>query len=277
MNDAQLQDKLAELLDLPHEIEWVEFKHNRAVPQEVGEYLSALSNAAALHRQPHGFIAWGIEDGTHVVKGTTFKPHRTKGAGNEDLEPWLARQLSPRMDFEIFEFNIGTAPVVLFEIQAANSAPVAFSGCEWIRVGSHKKPLREFAEKERELWKILSVPKGDWSEEICAGAKIGDLDPEAISLNQERRLAFRHSFIHFAAARLSQTPKYQGLAISVNLGRTAALHTQKGTNRPCRMPLHACRSSQAPCEQRLANRIVGRFSLGLCHWRPHNLLGQAGR
>ena len=93
MNSSQLQSKLAELLALPNETEWVEFKHNKAEPQEIGEYLSALSNAAALHRQPYGYIVWGIEDGTHSVKGTTFQPHQTKGAGNEDLEPWLNKLL----------------------------------------------------------------------------------------------------------------------------------------------------------------------------------------
>ena len=37
-----------ELRKLPQETEWVEFKHNNANPQELGEYLSALANSAAL-------------------------------------------------------------------------------------------------------------------------------------------------------------------------------------------------------------------------------------
>ena len=37
-----------ELSKLPHETEWVEFKRNDAEPQRIGEYLSGLSNAAAL-------------------------------------------------------------------------------------------------------------------------------------------------------------------------------------------------------------------------------------
>ncbi|HKM54979.1 MAG TPA: RNA-binding domain-containing protein, partial [Isosphaeraceae bacterium] len=160
--------------------EWVEFKYNNSNPQEIGEYLSALSNSAALHRQPHGYIVWGIEDGTRAVKGTTFKPHRQKGAGNEDLEPWLARLLSPRIDFKIHEFRYNGHPVVLFEVQAANNTPVAFSGREWIRVGSHKKPLKNYPEKERELWRLLSAPAQDWSAQICERARLEDLDPGAI-------------------------------------------------------------------------------------------------
>jgi ATP-dependent DNA helicase RecG len=181
MTPAQLDAKLTDLRFLSHECEWVEFKLNQAEPQEIGEYLSALSNAAALNQQAHGYVVWGIEDGTHQVKGTTFQPRKTKGAGNEDLEPWLARLLSPRIDFKIYEFRYDGHPVVLFLVQAANSTPVAFSGREWIRVGSHKKPLKEFPEKERELWRLLSTTTHDWSAEICSGATVSDLDPKAIS------------------------------------------------------------------------------------------------
>ena len=46
---------LAELRKLPRETEWAEFKHNRAEPDEIGEYLSALANAA----QP---LAWPLDD-----------------------------------------------------------------------------------------------------------------------------------------------------------------------------------------------------------------------
>lgn len=181
MNQTQLEEKLAELISLPQECEWIEFKTSNADPQQIGEYLSAISNSAALHRQSHGYILWGIEDGSHEIKGTSFRPRQSKGAGNEDLEPWLARLLSPRMEFRIYEFIACNAkPVVLFEVQAANSSPVAFSGREYIRIGSHKKPLMEFREKERELWRLLSAPHEDWSESICEAATIDDLDQEAI-------------------------------------------------------------------------------------------------
>ena len=45
---AYLRGLVRELCKLPHETEWVEFKINNKDPQEVGEYLSALSNSAAL-------------------------------------------------------------------------------------------------------------------------------------------------------------------------------------------------------------------------------------
>lgn len=124
---------------------------------------------------------WGVEDGTHNVVGTTFKPRRQKGQGNEDLEPWLNNRLAPRIDFRIYEFEYnGGKQMVIFEVQAANTAPIAFSGRRYIRVGSHKKPLSEQPEKERRLWEIVSGPAVDWSAGICESAKVSDLDPIAI-------------------------------------------------------------------------------------------------
>ena len=43
-----LEGLLRELCALPHETEWVEFKEDNTDPQEIGEYLSALANSAAL-------------------------------------------------------------------------------------------------------------------------------------------------------------------------------------------------------------------------------------
>ena len=181
MSPDQLNEKLKELLSLPSETEWAEFKHNNSAPQMIGEYISAMSNAAALLSEPFAYIVWGIEDTTHNIVGTTFKPRNQKGAGSEDLEPWLNKLLAPRVNFRIFEFQSECGkPIVMFEIQAANTAPVAFSGRRYIRVGSHKKPLSEHPERERSLWEIVSGPVVDWSAEICEAATTDALDPEAI-------------------------------------------------------------------------------------------------
>ena len=156
MRDAELTSKLEELRALPAETEWVEFKRNYVNAEDVGQYLSALANAAALHEQPRGYVVWGVEDGTHRLVGTSFKPRAEKGQGNEDLEPWL-KCLFPRPDFVIHEFAADGRRVVMIEVQAANSAPVRFKDDEWIRVGSHKKKLREHFEKERKLWLLFTA------------------------------------------------------------------------------------------------------------------------
>ena len=48
-SQAYLASLVRELCGLPQETEWVEFKESKGDPQEIGEYLSALSNAAALN------------------------------------------------------------------------------------------------------------------------------------------------------------------------------------------------------------------------------------
>jgi len=47
-SEEYLLGLIQKLCKLPHETEWVEFKHNKAEPEEIGEYLSALANIAAL-------------------------------------------------------------------------------------------------------------------------------------------------------------------------------------------------------------------------------------
>jgi len=155
MTPEEFQHLLGHLQSLPRETEWVEFKHNKADPQEIGENISALANGAALHRQPQAFILWGVEDGTHTLLGTTFRPRQTK-KGNEELENWLLRLLTPRIDFRIHERDVSGKHFALLEIQPASHQPVAFAGVEYIRVGTYSKKLKDFPEKERALWALFS-------------------------------------------------------------------------------------------------------------------------
>lgn len=143
-----------ELRKLPKETEWVEFKLNDAEPDDIGEYLSALANSAALCGKAFAYLVWGIENSSHDIVDTKFSPSAAK-VGNEELESWLLRLLSPKIHFRFFEFEINGASIVLLEIGRAFRHPVQFKGLEFIRVGSYKKRLKEFPEKERELWRIF--------------------------------------------------------------------------------------------------------------------------
>lgn len=108
-----LNQLLRSLLSLPTETEWVEFKHNNDNPEAIGEYLSALANSAALHGKEGGYLVWGVEDGTHKVLGTTVQP-RVRRIGNEELENWLAHNLSPRVDFRFHESTMTTTVSYFF-------------------------------------------------------------------------------------------------------------------------------------------------------------------
>ncbi len=54
-----LVNLVRELCALPRETEWVEFKVNDANPEDVGQYISALANAAALVGEAFAYLVWG--------------------------------------------------------------------------------------------------------------------------------------------------------------------------------------------------------------------------
>ncbi|QVL30921.1 putative DNA binding domain-containing protein [Telmatocola sphagniphila] len=155
MNPTQLSALLVELLSLPAETEWVEWKHNNDHPEMIAERISALANSAALHGRDFGYMVWGVENGSKKVVGTTFRPRQSK-KGNEELENWLMRSQHPQVNFQIHEWSHQGVPMVLFQIPRASQAPVRFGSEEFVRIGSLTKKLREYTEKERELWAIFA-------------------------------------------------------------------------------------------------------------------------
>ncbi len=149
-----LRSLVEELRKLPRETEWVEFKHNNTDPDMIGERLSALANSAALEGKTNAYLIWGIEDETHNLVGSSFKPDSQK-VGNEALENWLLRSLTPKIDFSFHYLSIEEVPVVLLQVPRANQTPVQFKGTEYIRVGSYTKKLKDHPERERNLWRIF--------------------------------------------------------------------------------------------------------------------------
>lgn len=145
---------LKEFLKLPSETEWLEFKHNKADAEEIGEYCSALVNAALLSGKATAYLIWGIDDKTHEIIGTTFKPEQTK-VGNEALDNWLIRLLSPKIDFHFLNIIIQGKSVVILELSTETSHPVQFKNQKYIRIGSYKKKLSDYPAKEKALWRVL--------------------------------------------------------------------------------------------------------------------------
>ena len=138
----------------PHETEWVEFKVNYRNPERIGEYISALSNTAALHGKTHGYMVWGVKNGSQEIVGTNFSPFTAK-KGNEPLETWLYQRLDPAINFQFYETCIDSKKLVLLEVFSAANRPVAFSRVRYIRVGSSTRKLSDFPEKERMLWSVF--------------------------------------------------------------------------------------------------------------------------
>lgn len=156
----------------PRETEWLEFKVNNDQTRLIGEYLSALSNSACLANKKHGYLVYRIEDKTHTVKGTSLNPHETKGKGNEDLEPWLARALCPTVDFSLLTYEYDGKPLVIFRVDATQNTPVKFAGEAYIRIGEHKHKLKKFPEKERKIWS--KTPPAPFESGIALSSQSAD-------------------------------------------------------------------------------------------------------
>ncbi len=154
-NNEFLHSLLKELINLPQETEWVEFKENNADPESIGRYISALSNSAALKGKSHGYMVWGISDVGHNIVGTSFDPSKHK-IGNEELTNWLLQRLSPRVYFCFYELSLDNNKQIIFlEINSAAHIPIQFSGSEYIRIGTYLKPLKDFPEVAKTLWRTL--------------------------------------------------------------------------------------------------------------------------
>lgn len=185
MDQVGLIETLDRLRGSPREGATVEFKGNVQEPSEIGQYLSALANSAALEGHDRGWMVWGVEDGTHTVKGTTFAPFSKKGEGNQALIMWLQQKTSPKADFAFHECQHPTGKVILLEIHPPRTAPIAFENIRYIRIDSHKTRLSEHPDKEARLWGKLGQ-MDDWSGEVVAGATLADLDAEAVTHARQR-------------------------------------------------------------------------------------------
>ena len=51
---------------------------NNHPPQAIGEYISALANAACLKYKPKAYLLYGIQGKTYEVVGTSFDPYNDK-------------------------------------------------------------------------------------------------------------------------------------------------------------------------------------------------------
>ena len=144
---------IEELISHDSEEEWFEFKENWYEPVELGQYISAMSNAAVMRGEGFAYFVWGVKDDDHSVVGTSFKFQiDVKG---EPLQHFLARQLTPDVGFSFEEIMIAGKRVVVLVIPAAQKVPTAFAGIRYIRIGSSKENLMKFPERESQLFYIL--------------------------------------------------------------------------------------------------------------------------
>ena len=133
---------------------WCEFKHNNDDERTIIKLVSALSNGARLHEKTHGYIVWGVQDGSLNIVGTQFDPFK-KRVGNQGFEFWLGQHLTPSPNFQFSHVPHELGDLILLQIDAAISAPVRADGVAYIRIGDATPPLHDYPDREGALWERL--------------------------------------------------------------------------------------------------------------------------
>lgn len=178
MKTKDLIDTFESLLNLPAEIEVVEFKkaENGFDDKMLGQYFSALSNEANLRGKSCAWLVFGIENGTHTVLGSNYK--RTRPA-LDAMKKKIADQTTGRHTFtEIHELEYNGKRVVMFEIPPApQGIPIAYQDHFYGRDGESLQGL-SLDKIERIRGQIKAK---DWSADIISDATLDDLDPQAIA------------------------------------------------------------------------------------------------
>jgi ATP-dependent DNA helicase RecG len=189
MDEAARLAKLEELLKLPNELEWVEFKGAKDDYnfENVGYYFSALSNEAKLNEKPEGWLVLGVNR-KHEVTGTNWQ----SGVGKlEELKQTISRHTTVNLTFrQIHEVTRPDGRVLMFEIPPApHGCPIAWRGHYWGRNGESLAALTL-----AELDSLRNAP--DWSATIVDDASVSDLDERAIAT---ARLAFKGKYPNLAS------------------------------------------------------------------------------
>ncbi len=227
-----IKEKIHELCAYADEQEWFEFKENWFEPTSLGEYVSALSNAAAFHQRQYAYFVWGVNDKTHEIVGTTFNQYQhTNG---EPYQNQLARSLSPSLNFSFEEDVIDGKRVVMLIIPAAEDLPTAYKEKRYIRIGSSKANLKDYPKREIQLFKILdgrmetieTIPSG--YQELTFSKLFGYYGSKGIVLNTKtfvKNLGLRTASGEYnLLAQLLSDNSHFPLRVSLFEGRT------KGSN-----------------------------------------------
>lgn len=183
MTSPNLLNKLQELMALPAETEWTEFKEakNNYDFDDLGKYFSALSNEANLKRQVAGWMIFGVSNKPpRGIVGSNYRPHRP---ALDSLKKEITQFTNNRITFvEIHELITRQGRVVMFQVPPAlRGIPTSWKGHFYGRTGESIGPL-----SLQEIEEIRSQAiHTDWSAQVCDRAMMADLDPQAIGFARQ--------------------------------------------------------------------------------------------
>lgn len=197
MTPEDLKSKLTEMMALPAETEWIEFKEvrNDYHFDELGQYFSALSNEANLMGQPAGWLIFGVTNKPpRQICGTNY---RSTKSGLEKLKVQISQHTNHQITFiDIYELKEPGGRVLLFQIPPApRGIPTTWNGVAYGRISERNSPL-----SLHEIEQIRSqMTLQDWSAQICEGAAISDLDPQAIGFARLQYKEKNKNNLHLAS------------------------------------------------------------------------------
>jgi ATP-dependent DNA helicase RecG len=222
MMEKEPSELLRELLALPHETEWVEFKEARSSYDfdDLGKYFSALSNEANLKGQPAGWLVFGVTDKPpRRISGSHYRLQRP---GLDRLKQEIAQHTNHQITFvNIHELTAPEGRVILFRIPPApRGMPTTWNGIAYGRIHESLAPL---SLQEIEQIRRQTVQE-DWSAQVCERASLRDLDPQAIGFARQE---YKNKF-HPLAAEVDQWDDLTFLnkakvCVSGQLTRTAVI------------------------------------------------------
>jgi ATP-dependent DNA helicase RecG len=180
MNEEQLR----QLMSLPAETEWLEFKEAKQQEKfdDVGRYFSALSNEANIAKQKCGWLILGVTDKPpRTVTGTHYC-HQPPGL--ERLKKDISLDTNHKLTFtDIHELTIDSGRVLAFEIPPApRGVPTTWREAPYGRIFESLGYLA--------LNKIDTIRSqaadADWSAQPCDTATLDDLHSEAVASAREK-------------------------------------------------------------------------------------------
>jgi ATP-dependent DNA helicase RecG len=116
MTQGELATLLKDLMALPAETEWVEFKEAKSSYDldKMGKYFSALSNETNLKKKKHGWLVFGVSNKPRRIVGTRYRQDRPS---LDSLKNEVANGTGQRITFEeIHEIVTSDGRVLLFQI-----------------------------------------------------------------------------------------------------------------------------------------------------------------
>jgi ATP-dependent DNA helicase RecG len=190
VDQYELHRLLEELLRMPTETEWLEYKEAKTDYdfRKLGKYFSAISNESNMKGRPCGWLVFGVNDDRKIV-GTQY---RSNSKDLDNLKHEIAIKTSGGLTFmDIHELILPEGRVLLFQIPAAPpGVPTAWEGHYYGRNGSSIVALNL-----QEIEQIRNQGNKDWSAQICEDATIYDLDHDAL---QRARVEYKKKYPRLA-------------------------------------------------------------------------------